>query len=108
MNAKISVFVICVEAIVYFLLDILYDSTFNKATLLPPHWSFTQTSQCRNWKANKYSILTVSELGPPVLESSTRISKFYASPTDSEQNGSRKSITHRIQTAIVLIGNPKS
>ena len=33
MNAKISVFVICVEAIVYFLLDILHDCTFNKAML---------------------------------------------------------------------------
>ena len=30
-----------------------------------------------------YSILTVNKLGPPVLESSARISKFYAS-TDSE------------------------
>ena len=30
-----------------------------------------------------YSILTVIELGPPVSESSTRISKFY-NPTDSE------------------------
>ena len=29
------------------------------------------------------SLLTVIELGPPVLESSTRISKFY-DPTDSE------------------------
>ena len=28
MNAKISVFVICVEAILYFLLYILHDSTF--------------------------------------------------------------------------------
>ena len=29
MNAKISVFVICVEAIIYFLLYNLYDCTFN-------------------------------------------------------------------------------
>ena len=34
-------------------------------------------------KSNKYSILTVSELGPPVSESSTRISKLYI-PTDLE------------------------
>ena len=34
-------------------------------------------------KAKKYSILTVNELGPPVLDFSARISKFYA-PTDSE------------------------
>ena len=64
MNTKISVLRICVEAIVYFLLDILHDCTFNKATLLRPHWSFTLTSQYRDWKANKYSTLTVSELGP--------------------------------------------
>ena len=31
-----------------------------------------------DWNANKYSNLTVIELGPPVSESSTRISKFYA------------------------------
>ena len=48
MNAKISVFVICVEEILYFLLDILYDCTFNKPTLLPPHWFFMQTSQYWN------------------------------------------------------------
>ena len=29
MNAKISGFVICVEAILYLLLDILHDGTFN-------------------------------------------------------------------------------
>ena len=29
MNTKISVFVICVEAIIYLLLDNLYDCTFN-------------------------------------------------------------------------------
>ena len=51
--------------------------------LLPLHCSFTQSSQYRNWKGNKYSILIVSELRPPVSKSSTRISKFYA-PTDSE------------------------
>ena len=34
-------------------------------------------------KAKKYSILTVNELEPPVLDFSARISKFYA-PTDSE------------------------
>ena len=43
----------------------------------------TQSSQYQNWEANKYSILTVNELGPPLLESSAKISKFYA-PTDSE------------------------
>ena len=33
---------------------------------------------------NKDSIRTIIELVPPVLESSTKISKFYA-PTDSKQ-----------------------
>ena len=49
----------------------------------PSHRFSTHTSQYQNWKANKYSILTVIELGLQVLNSSTRISKFYA-PTDSE------------------------
>ena len=41
------------------------------------------THKYQIWKANTYSILTVIELGLPVLESSTRISKFY-NPTNSE------------------------
>ena len=32
MNAKISVFVICVEVIIYLLLDNLHDCTFNVNT----------------------------------------------------------------------------
>ena len=58
-----------------------------------------------------YSILTVNELEPSVLESSVRISKFYA-PTDSEHKFNKMEIkklaTHRIQFEIVLIGNPQS
>ena len=50
---------------------------------MPPIQLSTKSSQYQNWKANKYSILTVIELGPPVSESSTRISKFYT-PFDSE------------------------
>ena len=42
-------------------------------------------------KSKKYSILTVNELGPPVLESSARISIFYA-PTDSEHKFNKKEI----------------
>ena len=49
--------------------------------LLNAHWFFTHTLQYQDSKSGKYSILI--ELGPPVLESSTRISYFYA-PTDSE------------------------
>ena len=43
-----------------------------------------QSSQHQNGKANKYSIITVIEVGPPVSEFSTRISKFYT-PTGIEK-----------------------
>ena len=57
------------------------NKTMLFAPSLPPPFSVlaTRRSQNQNWKANKYSILTVNELGPPVLESS----KVYAL-TDSE------------------------
>ena len=55
------------------------------------HRFSTQSSQYQNWKANKYSILTVNELGPPVLEPSTRILKFYAL-TDSEHKFNKTEI----------------
>ena len=46
-------------------------TNINKTMLSASHHRFsTQSSQCQYWKANKYSILTVIELGPPVLESS--------------------------------------
>ena len=48
-----------------------------------PSSVFPQKIQYQNWNANKYSILTLNELGPPVLESSARTSRFYP-PTDSE------------------------
>ena len=38
MNAKISVFVICVEAIIYWLLYNLYDCTFNKKVTRKIPW----------------------------------------------------------------------
>ena len=59
------------------------NKTMLCAPLPPPHQFSTQNSQYQNWKANKYVILTVNELGSPVLESSARILKFYT-PTDSE------------------------
>ena len=40
MNAKISVFVICVEAITYFLLHNLHDCTFSSVPVIP--FSFTK------------------------------------------------------------------
>ena len=59
--------------------------------LSPSYLFFTQSSQYQNWKANKYSILTINELGPPVLESLTRISKFYA-PAGSEHKFNKTEI----------------
>ena len=41
-----------------------------------PHWFSTQSSQYQYWKARKYSILTVIELGPPVSEFSTESKQF--------------------------------
>ena len=47
-----------------------------------PYRFSTQNSQYQNWKANKYSILTVTVLRPPVLKSSARFqnvtSLFYS------------------------------
>ena len=60
------------------------NKTILYAPSLPSHRFFKHSSQYQNWTANKYSILTVNELGPPVLESLARISKFYA-PTASEE-----------------------
>ena len=54
-------------------------------SVLPHHQFFIQKTQYQNWKANKHFILTVIELGPPVSESSAKISKFYA-PIDSKHN----------------------
>ena len=58
---------------------------------LPPHRFSTQILQCQTWNAKKYSILTVNELGLPILEPSARISKFYA-PTDSEHKFNKTEI----------------
>ena len=38
---------------------------------------FAQSSLYQNWKTNKYSTLTATELGPSVSESLARITKFY-------------------------------
>ena len=65
----------------------------NNAFCLPPplpppslvfRTKFTTSElKSKKYQTEKYSTQTVNELGPPVLESSTRISKFYA-PTDFE------------------------
>ena len=57
----------------------------NEAFCLPFIGFFTRSSQYQIWKANTYSILMVIKLGSPLLESLTRISKFY-DPCDSEDN----------------------
>ena len=67
------------------------NKTMLSAPSLPSHRFSTQSLQYQNWNANKYSILTANELGPPVLESSARISKFYA-PTDSEHKFNKTEI----------------
>ena len=55
------------------------EQKLTKQCFMPPHHRFSaRRPQCQYWKANKYSILTVTELEPPVSESSTRIWKFYA------------------------------
>ena len=53
------------------------------SALITPLIGFPHKVQYQNWKVNKYFVLMVSETGLPVLESITRISKFYAL-TDSE------------------------
>ena len=58
---------------------------------LSPHWFFAQSLQYQNSNTNKYSILTVKELGAPVLVSSARITKFYA-PTGFEHRFNKTEI----------------
>ena len=53
-----------------------------------------QRSQHQNWKANKYSILTVTELGLPVSESSIRILKFDF-PIDSKHKFNKTEIENQ-------------
>ena len=48
-----------------------------KCFLPSSHRFFAQSSQYQYRKANKYSILTITGLGLPVPESSTKVSKFY-------------------------------
>ena len=70
----------------------------NKTMLsaFPLHF-FIQRSLYQNWKTNKYSILTVTELGLSVSESSTRITKFYT-PIDSEHKVHKMEIKNGIWT----------
>ena len=73
-----------------------HQGTKIKKTMLsvppsPPDRFSTQSLQYQNWNPNNYSILTVNELGPSVLESSAGISKFYAL-TDSEHKFNKTQI----------------
>ena len=67
----------------------------NKTMLSPPslspHWFSTQSLQYQNSNTNKYSILTVNELGAPVLVSSAVISQFDA-PTGFEHRFNKTEI----------------
>ena len=62
----------------------------------PLHF-FAQSSLYQNWKINKYSILTVTELGLWLSESSTRITKFYTL-IDSEHKTHKTDIKNGIWT----------
>ena len=61
------------------------------------HFFFVQSSLYQNWKTNKYSILTVTELCPSVSESSARITKFYTL-IDSEHKTHKTDIKNGIWT----------
>ena len=74
-----------------------------KQYFLPPrHRISLQSTQNQNWKSNKYFILTVIELGPPLSGSLFKISKLYA-PTDSKHRFNKARMenlfTHRIRGA---------
>ena len=58
---------------------------------VPPNRFSTQILQYQNWKANHYSILTINELGTPVLESTAKIADFF-DPTDSEHKFNKTEI----------------
>ena len=74
----------------------------NKPMFLPPPHRFSkQISQYQDWRANKYSILTVIELGLPVSESSTRISKFDVA-TDSEYKFNKTKIENWLPIGFTL------
>ena len=61
-----------------------HKTKINKIILsASPYCFFTHNLQYQNWKANKHTVLTVIELGSPVLEPFTKISIFYV-PTDSK------------------------
>ena len=67
-----------------------YNESFAKEQKLikqfflpPPHRFSTESLQYQNSNANKYSILTIIELGPPMLQSSTGSQNFMY-PIDSE------------------------
>ena len=87
------------------------NKTMYSAPSLPPHRFPIQRLHYQNWNANKYSILTVNELGPPVLKSSARISKFYA-PTDSKRKFNKTEMENGLPIGYNLgsswLGTPQS
>ena len=69
--------------VIWMAVDCIKVIVTKQCFLLPPHRFSTKNSQYQNRKANKYSILTVIELGLPVSESPTS-SQNFMSPSDSE------------------------
>ena len=74
----------------------------NNAFCLPFIVFFTQSIPYQIWKVNTHSILTNNNrTGPPVSESSTRISKFYG-PTDSEHKFDKTRIKNWLSISFKL------
>ena len=57
----------------------------------------------QNWKANKYSFLTIIDLGPPVPKYSARITKFIFSPLSNTNFVKRKSKTDHLRESNCLL-----
>ena len=85
MNAKISLFVICVEAIMYLLLYNMNDCTFNLAILKS---SLTKVQWLFQWTVEKYKR----------LKGDNKIHRLYTNNKiirlKLAENGSVKTITH--------------
>ena len=62
MNAKVSVFIICVEAIIYLLLHNLHD--------LKSRQEYTQNISTKNYSSTEHELLVMNSLFPSFLWSS--------------------------------------
>ena len=73
--------------------------------MLPPRRFSTQH---KIWKANKYAILTVIELGPPVSESLTRTTKRDASEHKFPKNWIQRLAANGKWSVDFFHGNPQT